>query len=536
MSAATRTPGRRGIAILAAVAVGLVTAAFRFLATTGFNNDHFVHLSAAQQLLFGDWPTRDFIDVGRPLTIVASAVAQHFIGHTLFAEALLVSAAFGIAAALTVITVFELTGSLPLALCAAVLEVAIFPRTYAYPKVLSTALNLWLICLFVRNPTVTRQTFMAAGTTIAFLFRHDLGVFVGLGGLVASVLVPPGAPRHSRVRSGIAFAAMVVTMVAPYLLYVEFSGGLGNYVATTLDANSREAGYVWPNPFAAGAGADSRLLYVFHLLPLVALMVLVNDWRRIRDRWQAPFLISIIVVAITENFGLMRDLLEARIPDAVVPAAFLLAWLAHRSWQVRPRYLVAPAAIVLIWVGLLMGSVGNIRENIARTGVAGWAWLHPGLLRAQFLERSAALKERFGRDSPSRVAFTLRPFFGYLERCTTERHRLFLGGMLPEVAYLAHRPFAGGGYEHYNFRSEVNQQRVVNRLRQQLVPLALIPSVTEDQLEHDLPLIASYLRQRYTLLADLPVVENERIRILIDRELPFAVLDAETGWPCFHRV
>jgi hypothetical protein len=155
------------------------------------------------------------------------------------------------------------------------------------------------------------------------------------------------------------------------------------------------------------------------------------------------------------------------------------------------------------------------------------------LFSVRFAERSASLRDRFPRNSPSRTASTLHPFFLYLDRCTTEQHRLFLGGLIPEVAYLAQRPFAGGGYEHYNFSSTVNQQRVVDRLRRQLVPFALIPSEGAARLQKDLPILASYLRGRYGLLADLPVVEDERIRILIDHTLPSTSRDMKTGWPCF---
>ena len=90
----------RSVALLLVLSAAL-TGSFRFLGTPEFDNDHFVQLTAAQQMLFGEWPTRDFIDIGRPLQIVASAAAQRLIGHNLFAEALLVSAAFGIAAAVT---------------------------------------------------------------------------------------------------------------------------------------------------------------------------------------------------------------------------------------------------------------------------------------------------------------------------------------------------------------------------------------------------------------------------------------------------
>jgi hypothetical protein len=515
-----------------ATTAGALTTAFRFLATDGFNNDHFVHLSAAQQMLFGDWPSRDFIDIGRPLTIASSALAQSLVGHTLFAEAVLVSIAFGLAAALTVATVFALTDSRLIAVGAAALEVAAFPLTYAYPKVLATAICVWLLCRFVLKPSMPRQLMMAGGVALAFLFRHDLGLFLGAGGFVASLFVT-GTPKLSRHESGLVFAAMVLAMIAPYLVYVELNGGLWNHFVTALDANGQEAGYAWPNPFSAGASADSKLLYVFHLLPVLAFGILAADWKRYRGRWSTVFVVSVSVVAVAENFGLMRDSLEVRVPDAIVPAVVLGAWLVHSACAHR-WYTALPAGIAVLIVGFWIASLGNVRENLGRAGLNGDIWVRPWAVPALFAERSADLQERLGRSSPSRQAWTLRPFFAYLDRCTTQRHRLFLGGMLPEVAYLSQRAFAGGGYEHYNFRSPENQRRVVERLRQQLVPFALIPSASAPDLDLNLPIVSEYLRGRYRVLADLHVVEDERIEILIDSSLPSSSRDAETGWPCFR--
>src|SRR5689334_6779456 len=88
-----------------------VTAGFRFLALkSGFVNDHFVYISGGRQMLFGEWPTRDWIDPGLPLMFAASAAAQRIFGPTLFAEAMLVSIAFGLAAAFTAAGVRQLTG------------------------------------------------------------------------------------------------------------------------------------------------------------------------------------------------------------------------------------------------------------------------------------------------------------------------------------------------------------------------------------------------------------------------------------------
>jgi hypothetical protein len=163
-------PARTSLALLVVLSAGL-TAAFRFLATRGFNNDHFVHLSAAQQMLFGDWPTRDFIDIGRPLTIATSAAAQYVLGRTLLSEAVLVSAAFGAASALTAMTVVELTGSIAAAAGAVACEIMAFPRSYSYPKILLPAVALWTMAFFVRAPTRAHQALLALVTAIAFLFR-----------------------------------------------------------------------------------------------------------------------------------------------------------------------------------------------------------------------------------------------------------------------------------------------------------------------------------------------------------------------------
>ena len=523
----------RGVSVaLLVILSGVLTASFRFLGTPEFNNDHFVHLTAAQQVLFGEWPTRDFIDIGRPLQIMASAAAQRLIGHNLFAEALLVSAAFGIAAALTAAIVSTLTGSPLVAVGAVVVEVVAFPRTYSYPKVLAIAAGLWLIGAFLRRPGVPRQIMMAAGVAIAFLFRHDLGLFVGVGGLVASMLAAPAASWRERCRSGVTFACIAIAIVAPYLLYVHVNGGLWNYLVTALEQNQSEAGYVWPNPFAEGDAWDAQLLYAFHLLPVVTLSVCAIDWKRGRyDDWRTPFLISVACVAVGVNCGLIRDVLRTRIPDAIVPAVVLGSWLGHRAWVSRRRCYLIPATVVLIGAGLALADAANVGEIANRAGLDAEIWSQPRLLPVRFAERSAQLHDRFG-GSPSRAAAVLRSFVQYLDRCTAEDHRLFLGGVIPEVAYLARRPFAGGGYEHYNFSSPANQHRVIERLRGQLVPFALIPSGGDTELA-DLPIVADYLHERYVLLADLSIDGNEHIQILVDNDLPPISRDAETGWPCF---
>jgi len=55
--------------------VFVLVAALRFLALSGFPDDHYVHLAGAQQMLYGEWPSRDFVDLGAPLSYAISAAA-----------------------------------------------------------------------------------------------------------------------------------------------------------------------------------------------------------------------------------------------------------------------------------------------------------------------------------------------------------------------------------------------------------------------------------------------------------------------------
>src|SRR5688572_18784153 len=216
---------------VALVALFGLTAHFRFNGlSSGFPNDQFIHLANAQQMLFGEWPTRDFLDAGMPMMYAASALAQRSLGNTLFAEAVLVAIALGLAAVLTAAAVRELTGSRTLGLLAAVLEVAIVPRAYSYPKILTYAAGFLLLQRYVSRPTTPRLVALAAGVVVAFLFRHDHGIYLGVAGVLAAWLAVDGDGRRGGHRRTLAFAGIGVLLAAPYLAYVQLYDGIWPYV------------------------------------------------------------------------------------------------------------------------------------------------------------------------------------------------------------------------------------------------------------------------------------------------------------------
>jgi hypothetical protein len=523
-----RWRGETVLALSAAFGICALSAAFRFLATQGFGNDHYVHLAGAQQILAGDWPTRDFLDPGLPLMFLASAGGQWLLGKTLFADAVLVSVAFGLAAALTFLVVRALTGSWVAAVGAAFLEVAAFPHSYGYPKVLVTAAGLWSIGLFVRHPDARRVLAVVAFCVVTgFLFRHDLGIYVGVGAVTASLLVDANDARWKRTAY---LLALIAILIAPYLLYVQMTAGLREYLATGMDLSRQENVHVWPNPFV-DTSSPARLQYVLYLLPAAALVLAVKDIFRRRNDWRTVLLIAAAVVGLLESFGLVRDHTKERVPDAIVPAVVVGAWLMHRALRGYPwRYSLVPVLSACLVFGAWVWDLGDMTSQVERAGLLREEALSklPGL----FEERSSEMRERFGAHQlPSHAVEQLIPVFPYLDRCTADNDHLFLFN-LPEVTYFARRPFGGGAYNPAYYTSESNQRRVVRWLQTQRTPFAFLRSDYADDFDR-LTIVAEYVRNRYVPLTDVPV-DDWQIHVLVDRTLAPVAKDEQTGWPCFR--
>jgi hypothetical protein len=227
---------------VAAASIGVFVATFvwRFLTFTGFSNDHYAHLALAQQILLGEHPIRDFSDPGWPLTYVVSAVGWYLLGDAMAVEWFIVTTGFALGAAFTVVAAQRLSGSLTIALFVAALELAIFPRTYSYPKMLAYGAAGWAMLALTANPSNARVLLMAAVTAAAFLLRHDHGLYIGAAAAV-SLMLSDG--RHWRMASRrvLLLACATGAFVAPWALYVMLNGGLVGYFDRALEYARIEA-------------------------------------------------------------------------------------------------------------------------------------------------------------------------------------------------------------------------------------------------------------------------------------------------------
>ena len=250
MSLAAR-PRDRFVLLCVATAVFVATFLFRFL-TLEFMNDHFVHLTRGRQILLGEVPVRDFFDPGLFLQYYASAAALVLSDGTLFGEAILTVSLIALGGALTFLLAATLSASLPLGLLAAIAAISIGPRLYGYPKVFLFVLALLCAWHYVRDRSTKRLFVLVIVTAVAFLFRHDHGVYIGISmaGLIA--LLEWGALQRSLTTLG-RYLTLTALLLLPFAIFIQSTAGLTTYLRGSAPQMSELATpqFVWP-PFTLG--------------------------------------------------------------------------------------------------------------------------------------------------------------------------------------------------------------------------------------------------------------------------------------------
>jgi hypothetical protein len=522
----------------AALAVGAATTLVRFLAHVGFPNDHFMYLAPAQQMALGEWPSRDFVDPGTPLMYLGSWAMQRLIAPPQLAEAWLVALAFGGAAALTVVAAWRVSGWVWLAIAAALVEALLFPRSYHYPKLLAYAATFVAIFAYVDAPTRRRAVVVACCVVASFLFRHDHGLFLGGAAVVAAALAPaPEGTASQRVRT---MALLCGAVAAPYLIYLTLTTGILRHVVSGLAYSRAEAGrtllgapgIAWSR-LATPDGVRIGLFYVLHLLPVAALAVLGAIYRQRTDSWRrtAAQIVPVVVTAFAVNASMLREPLEARLPDAAVPALVLGAWLVSYAWQGPGWRLAGPAASLVAAAVAAAGVavVGTPVEHFDRAGLIK----APARAFDRIFTTADEISRRDGRRTFSSGATqSLLPLIRYVRRCTAPSDRLFVAGDMPELYVLTERPFAGGqpALRGGFFETDEDQRRLVARMHGQRVPLVLV--VTEGDAAA-FRIVMADLAARYEPVRDFEMRNHSPVRLLRSRSVPPTSVDAELGLPCY---
>jgi hypothetical protein len=569
-------PARLRNAILVGLSVGIFIASwlFRFNdpggSFAGLTDDHFFYVVRGWQILFGDIPVRDFVDHGAPLYYYIAAAVQVLFGRGTLSELAFSTTMLSASAMITFLLATRASGSIIAGLAACLLHVWLGPRFYNYPKVLIYAVAIPLLWWYVDRPSPRLRVGLAVVTVIAFLFRHDHGAFVGLATAVLMLSIPE-LRFAERVRHFVIYGAIVLALVAPYLVFIQIHGGLLSYfrqASAWAERDRAREPIVWPGLFdnpdgesdQAKAGslvakvrdnADAWVYYTEILLPFFALFVLAVSRDGFRSEWPhaREKLAMVAVLGFALDAGFLRSPLEARLADPSVPLVILMAWLlvalprmllSDSSW--RPSWLPArrPVGVAAVLVGV------------------GIALLFAVLVKGDLYRRldKASMTERFGKafDRVDAIAGQLRLDWDlglwaarperpglitlslYVNACTTPDDRVLVESYLPQVLALARRAF-GGGHADLRpgfFEFEEAQRLTVERLRNRSVPMLLLD--TDDSLRsfyRSFPIITAYIDQEYRPAGTHTFDDRFGITLYVKKDrMPTGTYEP-LGWPCF---
>jgi hypothetical protein len=332
-----------------------------------------------------------------------------------------------------------------------------------------------------------------------------------------------------------------VLMLAPYIVYVEVYSGLWRHIARGVEMQAVESArgrtipeFAFDGVFAANA--VPWLFFLFHLLPLVAAVVLWARWRVRASVSELAIVVPLIVVATLANAGLIRDTLSARLPDAVVPAALLLGWLVmavvQARWSpVKPLMWVASSAVVAITLATA-ADVGATKEHLEKAEMLDG----PVRLMDHVRTRTAQLHERFPLSQmPSTVVSALMPFLQYTDRCLEPRDHILIPAFAPEVSVWARRPFAGGQawFQPELLRAEDDHRLVMNRLSTERVPVAVFVAPSSALVLTRFADLAGYVRDEFHETVGMSLDDGREIAIGFNSRLAVG-RDHETGWLCYR--
>jgi hypothetical protein len=486
--------------------VVLIAFVIRFLLIGAIENDHYVYLARAHQVLHGDWPVRNFADPGIPLAYLLSAAAAAVAGPTLLTDAVLSVGLFAIGVGVAFVLARRASGSMIVALIVVGIALVVPPRLYNSSKMLVPLVAILLAWQYVDRPSTARIVALAVWTGVAFLFRHDYGAYVGIAAALLLLLQHWGEWK-SLIRTMATYVGVTTAVIAPWLIYVEMQQGLSAYLASAMRFSIAERDRTvsqWPLAFYATAA-----------VPVAALIASLRGTRYLTAA-QAVFAAALVLVS---DLVLLRDAPGARLPDVVATTAVLVATIAGRLIPQRTRNRNSTRPILLIAAAVIAAAIGLIA---ARGRVASAT---PNLAN-----RWQKVVTRL-RDAPPEIMPDPRraALIRFIERCSAPDERVLIGGFGPELPVLAHRAFAGGlpdwirGY--YEHPDDVMQARA--QLGRERVAIAVMLD-GGDAFASSWPGIAEDLRARGLTRYDLSLSSGS-VELWIR---PVPPRDAETGLPC----
>jgi hypothetical protein len=564
-------------------------------AFAGLTDDHFFYVVRGWQILFGELPVRDFADHGAPLYFYLAWLVQTLFGRGTLSELMFSTTMLAVGAALIFWSAARASGSIVFGFVGAALAVLLEPRFYNYPKILVYAMAIPLLWAFADRPSAWRRFWLATATVIAFLLRHDHGVFVAIAMAVMIVLMP--LSWRDRIRHATVYAALILALLAPYLVFLQMHGGVVSYfrqASAWADRDRARAPMKWPPLFESSAGAAGASVaaafrrsfdrveptslpqvvgrsldsvgaavtevvtlvransiawtfYIELVLPLLAAALLLLAPDGFRPSWPLARakIGTIAALGLVLNAGFLRSPLEARLADPSVPHAILLAWLCAAAAvsialprgqrpSARVRSLLPRLAIVgsIIALVAILGCV--LTKDLGRRLEKATLTHGPGEAIERARVTAGEIRDAWTLTTESeQTGSELIGLSLYVNACTEPTDRVLVESYVPQVVALARRGFAGGQADVRLglFDTADAQQLTVSRLQRQSVPVILLDS--SGAFHADFPVVAAYVDAHYRRAGMRVFDRRFPFDLYVRRDVPPRGVYKPFGWPCY---
>jgi hypothetical protein len=276
--------------------------------------------------------------------------------------------------------------------------------------------------------------------------------------------------------------------------------------------------------------------YVTWLIPVAGVALLLGLVRRRHvERPEIAAAGTAAVLGFVVVLTLVRGSPDSRLPDVATPIAVLGAWIfAHClrppvQWRLPAR--VASIAgvwcvtLVTLWSvsanARVLDYIDASRMLTGPAGIVDRIGLVTSRLRARPIDNVSA-------DAPGLLGLAR-----YVFECSAPTDRVLVPGFEPQIFFYAERGFAGGRaflVGHWQ-DSKADQQRVIERLRRQRVPIVLGRS--DAGLETRFPLVYDYIRRHYSDAA-LTSPTMSGLRVMVDSRIMPTGVHHPLGLPCYR--
>jgi len=261
--------------------------------------------------------------------------------------------------------------------------------------------------------------------------------------------------------------------------------------------------------------------------------------RRRTAEGEAPKVIATIVLGVLFNVFLIRDNLDSRLGDVIVPGALLWAWMLRAPWQGlfdRPIRIPALAratgwAVVMLSIWMSVDVYAGSINQLTATEMFSTPLHAVRRLKGAIVNLRQDPLEQFAPAGST----GLRAVTRYINRCTAPTDRLLVLGYQPEMFFYADRRIGGGNAVfHANSGSAPRQQEIiVERLKRERVPVVVLPVDQVGEIENVYPILKTYIDSRYGVAKEDGFGEGRPLRVLVDSQSVVSHIDAELGLPCF---